>query len=95
MKNYRSVPDHGVPSKVLKKVVVNYVNSHVNSLNTSNHFQSAYWTFHSTKTALKIQNNILLSLDAGKIKALTLLDLSDAIDHTILLRRLDDLVSGY
>ena len=49
---------------------------------------------HSTETALlKIRNDILASLDAGKVTALTLLDLSaafDTIDHTILLRRLDD-----
>ena len=50
--------------------------------------------FHSTETALlKIHNDILSSMDNGKVTVLTLLDLSaafDAIDHTILLRRLDD-----
>ena len=42
---------------------------------------------------LKIHNDILESMDAGKVTALTLLDLFaafDTIDHTILLRRLDD-----
>ena len=70
------------------------VNSHVNSSNTSNPYHSAYRKFHSTETALlKIPNDILASLNAGKVTALTLLDLSaafDTIDHTILLRGLDE-----
>ena len=48
--------------------------------------------FYSTETALlKIHNDILSSMDDGRVTALTLLDLSaafDTIDHTILLRRL-------
>ena len=70
------------------------LNSHINSSNTSNQYQSACRKFHSTEIALlKIHNDILTSMDAGKVTALTLLDLSaafDTIDHTILLRRLDD-----
>ena len=56
--------------------------------------KEAYGKFHSTKTALlKIHSDILASMDAGKVTALTLLDLYaafDTIDHTILLSRLDD-----
>ena len=74
-------------SKILEKVVANRLNSH-----TSNDYQSAYRKFHSTETALlKIHNDILSSMDDGRVTALTLLDLSaafDTIDHTILLRRL-------
>ena len=59
-----------------------------------NQYPSAYRKFHSTGTTLlKIHNDILASMDAGRVTALTLLDLSavfDAIDHIILLRRLDD-----
>ena len=70
------------------------LNSHINSSHTSNDFQSAYMKFHSTETALlKIHNGILSSMDDGRVKALTLLDLSaafDTIDHTILLRKLDN-----
>ena len=73
---------------------MNQLNSHINSSNTSNQYQSAYRKFHSTETALlKLHNDILAAMDAGKVTALTLLDLSDAfdtIDHTILLSRLDD-----
>jgi len=57
-------------------------------------FQSAYKQFHSTKTALlKVQNDIALNMDTGKITAVTLLDLSaafDTIDYSILLDRLSD-----
>ena len=68
------------------------LNSHINSSHTSNDYQSAYRKFHSNETALlKIHNDILSSMDDGKVTALTLLDLSaafDTIDHTIHLRRL-------
>ena len=79
-------------SKILEKVVVSRLNSHINSSHTSNDYQSAYMKFHSTETALlKIHNDILSSMDDGRVTALTLLDFSaafDRIDHTILLRRL-------
>ena len=94
MKNYRPVSNVSFLSKVLEKIVVNQLNIHINSSNTSNHYQSAYRKFHSTKTVLlKIHSDILASIDAGKVTALTFLYLSaafDTIDNTILLRRLDD-----
>ena len=74
--------------------MVNQLNTHINSSNTSNQHQSAYKKFHSTETTLlKSHSDILASMDASKVTALTLLDLSaafDTIDHTILLSRLDD-----
>ena len=74
--------------------MVDQLNTHINSSNTSNQYQSAYRKFHSTETTLlKIHSDILASTDAGRVTALTLLDLSaafDTIDHTILLSRLDD-----
>ena len=81
-------------SKVLEKVVMNQLNSHIYSSSTYNQCQSAYRKFHPTETALlRIHNNILASMDAGgKVTALTLLNIHtafDTIDHTSLLRRLD------
>ena len=68
--------------------------THINSSNSSNPYQSAYRKFHSTETALlKIHNDMLASMDAGRVTALILLDLSaacDTVDHTLLLSRLDD-----
>ena len=92
MKNYRPVSNLSCLSKILEKVVASRLNSHINSSHTSNDYQSAYRKFHSSETALlKIHNDILSSMDDGRVTALTLLDLSaafDTIDHTILLRRL-------
>ena len=94
MKNYRPVSNLSFLSKILEKVVASRLNSHISGSHTSNHHQSAYKKFHSTETALlKIHNDILSSMDDGKVTALTLLDLSaafDTIDHTILLSRLDN-----
>ena len=54
--------------------------------------QSAYRKFHSTETALlRVQNDILCSLDQNKATVLVMLDLSaafDTIDHNTLLGRL-------
>ena len=54
-------------------------------------FQSAYRKQHSTETAiLKVQNDIIASLDVGKCTVLGSLDLSaafDTVDHHILLKR--------
>ena len=74
--------------------MANCLNSHISSSKLSTHYQSAYKKFHSTETALlTIHNDILSSMDNGKVTALTLLDLSAAfhtIDHTILLSRLKE-----
>ena len=55
-------------------------------------FQSAYRRLHSYETALLwVQNNIFVSLDAGRSTALLILDLLttyDKINHHILLQRL-------
>ena len=91
MNNYRPVSNLSFLSEILE-VVASRLNSHINSSHTSNDYQSAYREFHSTETALlKIHNDILSSMDDGRVTALTLLDLSaafDTIDHTILLKRL-------
>ena len=54
-------------------------------------FQSTYHRFHSCETALlRVQNDIFVSLDAGRSPTLPLLDLSvafDTIDLNILLHR--------
>ena len=94
MKNYRPVSNLSFLYEILEKVVASRLNSHINSSHTSNDYQSAYRKFFSTETALlKIHNDILSSMDDGRVTALTLLDLSaafDTIDHTILLRRLSN-----
>ena len=53
---------------------------------------NAHCQHHSTETALlKVKNNLLVSMDKGRVIPLALLDLSSAFDtvyHQILLNRL-------
>ena len=62
--------------------------------------QSAYRSNHSTETALlRVQNDMLRSMDIQRVAILLLLDLSaafDTVSHSILIRRLKDriIVSG-
>ena len=93
LKHYRPVSNLPFISKVLEKVVDARLERHLvtNSLHECS--QSAYRKFHSTESALlKVQNDILQSLDQGCLSVLVLLDLSaafDTIDHRTLLHRLE------
>ena len=68
---------------------------HMCTNNLYDPLQSAYRSQHSTETAiLKIHNDIIEGLDAGKCTVLSSLDLSaafDTVDHTICIRRLSHL----
>ena len=84
-------------SKIPEKAVLHQLLAHLQENNLCNPFQSAYHTRHSTKTTLlRVVNDLLNAMDEDKISVLLLLDLSaafDAIDHQILLSRLET-VSG-
>ena len=62
--------------------------------NLHEHLQSAYKHGHSTETApVKVQNDILTSIDQHGIVILVMLDLSvafDTIDHDILFSRMEN-----
>jgi len=77
----------------LEKVVDARLEQHLSNNNLHEEHQSAYRKFHSTETALlKVQSDILQSLDQNKVTILVLLDLSaafDTIDHSTLLHRLE------
>ena len=92
MKNYRPVSNLPFVSKIIEKAFIKQLSSHMDIYNLHTPVQSAYRRGHSTETAiLKIQNDILISLDSSKGVILILLDLSaafDTIDHNILLSRL-------
>ncbi|KAK2140999.1 hypothetical protein LSH36_1186g01028 [Paralvinella palmiformis] len=80
-----------VPTWLLKLCVENGLHEEL---------QSAYRRFHSTQTAfLKVQSDILESLDNGFVTVLVKLDLSaafDTLDHGILLSRFENVfgISG-
>ena len=95
LKNFRPVSNLSYISKLIERVVAERLNYHLTSNNLHEVLQSAYEKFHSTETALlKVQNDLLMSIDADGGAILVLLDLSaafDTIDHSVLLNRLSDL----
>ena len=92
LQNYRPVSNLQFVSKIIEKIVMARLEEHIVDNNLHDRSQSAYKKCHSTETALlKINNNILASLDSKQCIILASLDLSaalDTVDHTILLHRL-------
>ena len=78
--------------KLIEKVVDSRISDHLSSNALYDPLQSAYRAYHSTETALvKVQDDIMNSLDNGHITVLVLLDLSaafDTVNHDRLLQRL-------
>ena len=93
LKNYRPVSNLSFVSKVLERVVAQRLTSYMTDNNLHEYLQSAYKPGHSTETALvKVQNDILTSIDQHGIVILILLDLSaafDTIDHDVLFSRME------
>jgi hypothetical protein len=88
-KNYRPVSNLPFVSKVLEKVVNSCIEDNLTLNNLHEEHRSAYSQFHSTESArLKVQTDILQSLDQNDVTILVMLDLSaafDTIEHSILL----------
>ncbi|KXJ18896.1 putative RNA-directed DNA polymerase from transposon X-element [Exaiptasia diaphana] len=86
--NFRPVSNLPFISKTAEKVVIPQVLAHCSEHAPLPNNQSSHRQHHSTETALlKVQNDILLSMDRKEVTLLVLLDLSaafDTIDHTIL-----------
>ena len=77
-------------SKILEKVVMRQLMSHLHLHNLLSEFQSTYRPHHITDTALVRLVNDLSAMDNAKVSILNLLDLSaafDTIDHDIFLHR--------
>lgn len=92
LSNYRPISTLPFISKVLERIVLAQFLEHLQTEGLCDPFQSAYRTGYSTETAMvRVQNDILQSLDRKQNVILVLLDLSaafDTIDHAILLRRM-------
>ena len=92
LKNYRPIANLKYISKVIERVTSARLTACISDQNLQNPFQSAYRKSHSVETALiKVQNDILVSMDGGKIVGIVLLDLNsafDTVDHPVLINRL-------
>ena len=98
--NFRPVSNVSLVSKIAEKSVIPQLLNHCSLHAPLPVHQSSYRQYHSTETALlKVQNDILLSMDRQEVTLLVLLDLSaafDTIDHNVMvdLLRTDFGVTG-
>jgi hypothetical protein len=92
-RSYRPISNLSVVSKLLERRVSRQLMNYLRSNDLLPSYQSAYWPFHSTETAvLCVLSDILKAVDSGNVAGLVLLDLSaafDTVDHDILLHRLN------
>ena len=89
MKSFRPVSNRSLIYKLKERVVLNKLTDHVSRNNLQYKFKSTYKPNHSFEIVLmRIQNDILMTLDNKRGVLLFPLDLSvafDTIDHTLLL----------
>ena len=92
-KNFRPVSQLSFLSKLIERAVCKFLIAHLVTNNLYEVNQSAYRSHHSTETALlRVQNDILRSIDRDGGALLVMLDLSaafDTIDHATLLHMLE------
>ena len=90
--NLRPVSNLQFVSKLTERTVCDQTHAHLVKHELYPILQSAYRKGHSTETALlKVQNDILMSMDRQRVSLLILLDLSaafDTVNHCVLLDRL-------
>ena len=94
MSSYRPISNMCFLSKVVEKCVLQQLQRHLECNDLFGDFQSAYRKFHSCETAItKVSNDICMNLDNNDSTFLIFLDLSSAFDlveHSVLLKRLND-----
>ena len=92
-KNYRPVSNLPFLSKLLEKVALKEINAHLTVNKLHSKFQSGYRKHHSCETSMfKVVGDIQNITSKRSHVAMLLLDLSsafDALDHDILLKRLE------
>ena len=91
--NYRPVSNLSYLSKVLEKMVVKRLMTHLRENGIEEPMQSAYRAHHSTETALiRVYHDLVTSLSSRRPSVICLIDLSaafDTVDHAILLKILE------
>ena len=81
LSDFRPISNLNTIGKILERLALARIFPHVSVSPSFSPFQSAYRRFHSTETALfKLTNDILETIDSGKITILTALDMSAAFD---------------
>ena len=87
--NFKPISNLNSISKILECLALKRLFPHISLSPSFSPLQSVYRKFHSTETALlKLTNDILDSIDHGKISILAALDMSaafDTLDHATLL----------
>ena len=95
LSNYRPISQIPFISKILERIVSKQLINYLNANSLFDTRQSAYSKFHSPETLLLvILDDILNKLDNNSNTQLILLDLFaafDIIDHSILIKRLEDI----
>ena len=95
LSNYRPISQLPFISKILERIVSKQLINYLNANSLFDTRQSAYRKFHSPETLLlSILDDFLNKLDNNSNIQLILLDLSaafDTIDHSILIKRLEDI----
>lgn len=90
--SYRPISNLSFVSKLIERLVMVRLNHHNAAHQLLPARQSAYKQHHSTETVIiSIVNDILRTLDEGKVCALVLLDMSaafDTVDHDLLVETL-------
>ena len=91
--NFRPISNLNIIGKILERLALTRLLPHLSISPSFSPLQSAYRKFHSTETALlKLTNDIMDTIDSGKVTILAALDMSaafDTLDHTTLLHRLE------
>ena len=93
LRNFRPIWNLPFVSKILERVVLLQLQSHLCANSLLEIRQSTYRKYHSTEIAvLNVLEGLLTKSDQQLVSILSLLDLSaafDTLDHAILLRRLE------
>ena len=92
LKNFRPISNLPFLSKIMEKAATKQLLVHKETNKLREKMQSAYRTHHSTETALlRINHDLLTSLDSKRCVLMVMLDLSaafDTVNHGVLLDRL-------